>query len=106
MPGTSSSFAAIRPPATWTDGTTANGVPMGLHVALDPAYDVSAHSGWTRVFATALQEYGAYLMDTQPLTGGRLSFYAESVYTGSYPSGFNHNAIQAIDWTRVWALTR
>jgi hypothetical protein len=68
----------IACPATHTDGTHVdpNALPLGAHVQLDPSINVAALNvpSWEKVIATALQTYGAYVVDT----GGSLSIYGES----------------------------
>jgi hypothetical protein len=65
-------------PAAHTDGRhdDPNAMPIGAHVQLDPSIDVSALPipRWEKVVAVALQQYGAYVIDT----GGSVSLYAES----------------------------
>jgi hypothetical protein len=65
-------------PAAHTDGKHAdpNALPIGAHVQLDPSIDVAALRipAWQKVVDVALQQYGAYVIDT----GGSVSLYAES----------------------------
>ncbi|MGA9858254.1 MAG: hypothetical protein WBQ18_10365 [Solirubrobacteraceae bacterium] len=65
-------------PATSGDGhhTSPNALPIGAHVQLDPSINVTALPipAWQKTIATALQTYGAYVVDT----GGSLGIYAES----------------------------
>jgi hypothetical protein len=75
-PYTRSGYAAC--PAEGSDGknASANALPMGAHVQLDPSIDVAALNipAWQKVLATALQRYGAYVGDT----GGSLAVEAEN----------------------------
>jgi hypothetical protein len=68
----------IACPATDTDGRhdSADALPIGSHVQLDPSVNVNALHipRWQKVIAVALQQYGAYVIDT----GGSVAFYAES----------------------------
>jgi hypothetical protein len=68
----------IACPATATDGKydDPTAIPEGARIQLDPSVDVDAKSWpkWMKVIARALQDYGAYLVDT----GGSLSIRAES----------------------------
>jgi hypothetical protein len=68
----------IACPASNSDGTQhdGNALPMGAHVQLDPSINVSslAIPGWQKVIAVALQQYGAYVVDT----GGSLALSGES----------------------------
>jgi hypothetical protein len=68
----------IACPATSTDGAYADGsaIPEGAQIQLDPSVNVDAKAWpqWMKVIAHALQDYGAYLVDT----GGSLSIRAES----------------------------
>jgi hypothetical protein len=68
----------IACPATATDGKydDPTAIPEGAQIQLDPSVDVDAKSWptWMKVIAHALQDYGAYLVDT----GGSLSIRAES----------------------------
>ena len=72
-PATKSGYIAC--PATNTDGASsnANAIPEGARIQLDPAFNVAAQSwpAWEKVIATALQTYGAYVVDT----GGSLALY-------------------------------
>ena len=65
-PYTRQGFVAC--PATNGDGHNVDpaALPIGAHVALDRSVDVSALAipGWQKVIATALQQYGAYVVDT------------------------------------------
>lgn len=76
VPATKSGYIAC--PATHTDGASrnANAIPEGALIQLDPAFNVSAQSwpAWEKTIATALQTYGAYVVDT----GGALALYAVS----------------------------
>jgi hypothetical protein len=81
-PDTRQGYAAC--PAGHTDGKHASpdALPIGAHVQLDPSINVAALNipAWQKVIATALQTYGAYVVDT----GGSLSMYAESNLGRSY----------------------
>jgi hypothetical protein len=65
-PFTRSGFVAC--PATKTDGKhdDPDALPQAARVQLDPSFDVDAQSWprWKKVIARALQEYGAYVVDT------------------------------------------
>jgi hypothetical protein len=65
-PYTRQGFVAC--PATNGDGHNVDpaALPVGAHVALDRSVDVSALAipAWQKVIATALQQYGAYVVDT------------------------------------------
>ncbi len=52
-------------PATWTDGGILGGIPEGITMQLDPTLDLSTLglNDGARVIATAMQEYGAVLID-------------------------------------------
>lgn len=60
-------------PATHTDGKIADptAIPEGSRIQLDPAFNIDAQTwpAWEKAIAHALQEYGAYVVDT----GGRLA---------------------------------
>jgi hypothetical protein len=75
-PYTRSGYVAC--PAIGTDGSHAdpNALPMGAHLQLDPAVNVDGLSipAWEKAIAHALQDYGAYVVDT----GGSMSIRAES----------------------------
>jgi hypothetical protein len=87
-PDTRSGFIAC--PATNTDGhhNDPNALPIGAHVQLSPSVNVASLPipGWQKVIAVALQQYGAYVIDT----GGSVSLYAQS------DAGRGYNA-----WSRV-----
>ena len=53
-----------------------NALPIGAHVQLDPSINVASLPipGWQKVIAVALQQYGAYVVDT----GGTVALYAQS----------------------------
>jgi hypothetical protein len=75
-PDTRANYIAC--PATDTDGRhdDPNALPIGAHVQLDPSINVAKLRipRWERVIAVALQQYGAYVIDT----GGSVALYAES----------------------------
>jgi hypothetical protein len=68
----------IACPATDTDGRHASpdALPVGAHIQLDPTINVAGLPipRWERVVAAALQQYGAYVIDT----GGSVALSAES----------------------------
>lgn len=68
----------IACPATGTDGhhNDPNALPIGAHLQLDPSINVASLPipGWQKVIAVALQQYGAYVVDT----GGTVALYAQS----------------------------
>lgn len=68
----------LHPPACWTDGGWADGLPEGAVVQLDPALDLEkiGLSSAAKVIARALQEYGAVNVD---VCGGH-SLYGEGLY--------------------------
>ncbi len=76
----------IACPATNTDGrhNDPNALPIGAHLQLDPSINVAtlAIPAWQKVIAVALQQYGAYVVDTS----GALALYAQS------DSGRGYNA--------------
>jgi hypothetical protein len=71
-------------PATSGDGqqTNPNSLPVGAHIQLDPSIDVARLNipSWQKVIAVALQQYGAYVVDT----GGSLEIRGESNLGRSY----------------------
>lgn len=74
----------IACPATGTDGTeeNPNAIPIGAHVQLNPSIEVSklGLSRWQEVIARALQQYGAYVIDS----GGSLAVRAEDDNSRGY----------------------
>lgn len=74
----------IACPAAWTDGVYDDpaALPEGARIQLDPSFDIDAQSWprWKKVIARALQEYGAYLVDT----GGSLAVRGEAVHGRGY----------------------
>jgi hypothetical protein len=74
----------IACPASSTDGRhdDAGALPMGAHLQLDPSINVSSLPipAWQKVIAVALQQYGAYVVDT----GGSLAVSAESAAGRGY----------------------
>lgn len=75
-PATRAGYIAC--PATHTDGASdsANAIPEGALIQLDPSFNVSGQSwpAWEKTVAIALQTYGAYVVDTS----GALALYAVS----------------------------
>lgn len=78
-----SSTATIKTMTIYVDkiakygaSSNANAIPEGALIQLDPAFNVSAQSWppWEKTIATALQTYGAYVVDTS----GALALYAVS----------------------------
>jgi hypothetical protein len=71
-------------PATSGDGhhTNSNSLPVGAHIQLSPSIDVASLNipSWQKVIAVALQQYGAYVVDT----GGSLEIRGESNLGRSY----------------------
>jgi hypothetical protein len=71
-------------PATSGDGqqTSPNSLPIGSHIQLDPSINVASLNipSWQKVIAVALQQYGAYVVDT----GGSLEVRGESNLGRSY----------------------
>lgn len=95
------------PPAVKGDGRQHDplAMPMGTHVQLDPAVDISGLPRPQRIIARALQVYGAYLVDT----GGSLAIRAEAgigrarsgtrdIWT---PVGVTSPSLQDIPWHRL-----
>lgn len=97
-------------PAIATDGRNADelALPMGARVQLDPAVDVDRLpvTGWKKVIARALQEYGAYVGDT----GGSVAIRAEANIGRGYDAwakaGLSANAPSLADlpWDRLRVL--
>ncbi|HEY2258771.1 MAG TPA: hypothetical protein VGH45_03625 [Solirubrobacteraceae bacterium] len=81
-PDTRANYIAC--PATDTDGhhDDPSALPVGAHVQLDPNINVAALRipAWEKVIAVALQQYGAYVIDT----GGSVAVYAESNLDRTY----------------------
>jgi hypothetical protein len=75
-PDTRANYIAC--PAISTDGTHTNpdSLPIGAHLQLDPNLDINSLNipTWQKTIATALQKYGAYVVDT----GGSVALYAQS----------------------------
>jgi len=65
-------------PAIWTDGGTPNGIPQGIVLQLDPSLDLEAMdlSPAIKTVATALQKYGAVLVDN----AGSVTLYGEGLW--------------------------
>jgi hypothetical protein len=104
----------IACPATNTDGKHAdpNAMPIGAHVQLDPSVNVSALPipAWQKVISIALQQYGAYVVDT----GGTLALYGQSNITRGYnawaKAGMSADSpsLSGLPWgsLRVLSMTR
>ena len=81
-------------PARGGDGssTKANAVPYGARIQLDPAFDLTTlPAGAPRVIAKALQDYGAWLVDTGP----SFAFYGRE-FVGS-----NGTGVDQVPWQNV-----
>jgi hypothetical protein len=84
-------------------------MPMGAHIQLDPHVDIAGLPRPVRIIARALQEYGAYLVDT----GGSLALRAEAgigrARTGRTkdiwtPVGVTSASLEEIPWHRMRVL--
>jgi hypothetical protein len=82
VPDTRAGFVAC--PAVGSDGTSTDpgALPIGARLELDAGFDVehSALPRWEKVIARALQQYGAYVVDTS----GSLAIRAESSLLRGY----------------------
>jgi len=98
-------------PAVHGDGRVGDprALPMGAHIQLDPRVDVSGLPRPQQIVARALQEYGAYLVDT----GGSLALRAEASIGRARrgrptdiwaPVGVTSSSLQAIPWHRMRVL--
>jgi hypothetical protein len=91
-------------PASKTDGTTNrdDAIPQGARLQLDPALDVNTIPGLSpvgRVIARALQEYGAYVIDTS----GSNKIYAEDRLTAAW-ADLTATTVSAIPVERLRVL--
>ena len=101
----------IACPATHTDGryASADALPMGARVQLDPAVNVNALvlPAWKKTIARALQEYGAYVGDT----GGSLAVRGESTALRGYDAwakaGVSSSgpSLKDLPWDRLRVLS-
>jgi hypothetical protein len=111
-PDTRQGYAAC--PATSTDGqqTSPNSLPIGAHIQLSPSINVASLNipSWQKVIAVALQQYGAYVVDT----GGSLEIRGESnlgrTYDAWAKAGVPSNApsLSGLPWgsMRVLSMTQ
>ena len=67
------------PPAIWTDGWLPDGIPEGISMQLSPDLDLTKFdlSPAALIVATALQQYGAALVDFS----GDITLYAEGLFS-------------------------
>jgi len=108
IPYTRQGFVAC--PATSGDGHNADpaALPIGARVQLDRSVDVSglALPAWQKVIAIALQQYGAYVVDT----GGSLEVRAESNLGRGYDAwakaGVSPNSpsLAGLPWNNIHIL--
>ena len=77
----------VHPPACWTDGGWAEGLPEGATIQLDPSLDLDALdlSPSGKVVARALQEYGAVCVD---VCGGH-ALYGQGLYADEHGRTWN-----------------
>jgi hypothetical protein len=72
----------IACPATHTDGVSsaAGAIAEGARIQLDPAFNVDGQNWpqWEKTIAHALQNYGAYVIDT----GGSMAFFGQNNLNG------------------------
>ena len=94
-------------PASKTDGKSdnPNAIPQGARIQLDPALDVDSIPGLDRtgrIIARALQEYGAFLIDTS----GANKIYVEDNLTAEWGATLITTTVSAIpvESLRVLAL--
>lgn len=97
-------------PAAGSDGTDPDpaAIPIGARLRLDPSVDIASLglSPWHATIARALQEYGAYVVDT----GGSLAVRAESTTLRGYDAWAragvpaNDPSLAAIPWSRTQVL--
>ena len=99
-------------PAVHTDGrqNADDAMPMGTRIQLDPAVDISGLPRYKRLIAQALQEYGAYLVDSS----GSLAVRGEaSVGRASVggptdiwtPVGVTDSSLKEIPWEHIRVIT-
>ena len=97
-------------PAAGSDGATDDpaAIPIGARLRLPPDADIGALglSPWQAAIARALQEYGAYVVDT----GGSLAVRAESTRLRGYDAWnragvtADDPSLSAIPWSRLQVL--
>lgn len=97
------------PPAVSGDGHQAdpNALPMGSHLQLDPAADISHLPRTQRILAQALKTYGAYVGDS----GGSLAIRAQASLSPSAraagapdpwsAAGVGNPSLRGIPWSRL-----
>jgi hypothetical protein len=83
----------VRLPATTSDGRDPGGLPMGAHLQLDPAFDISQLPRDQRPIAQAMQRYGVFVGETS----GAIALYAQNTastggfrYPSSWSQGLSH----------------
>lgn len=92
----------FRPPADYSDGDINNGWPGGLHVQLDPAFDISPYNIYQQMELKAMQDYGWINSDDNG-DSPVISLSAESVCDGcSYP--FNLDGLPATIFDHMWVV--
>jgi hypothetical protein len=107
-PATRSGYIAC--PATHTDGqsSSANAIPEGAQIQLDPSFNVAAQNWkpWQKTIAVALQQYGAFVSDTS----GALALYAvtdmnQGNVTWSSAGMTKSPSLSWIPWSQMRVLT-
>ncbi|MCW3004714.1 MAG: hypothetical protein JWQ20_4012, partial [Conexibacter sp.] len=95
-------------PAVHGDGrqSDVNAMPMGTHIQLDPAADISRLARAQKIVAQALKDYGAYLVDSS----GSLAIRGEAsigrASTGGpsdiwSPVGVTDTSMKTIPWNQM-----
>lgn len=82
---------ALRPPADHNDGRSSGGIPEGARIWLPRSYDIATISSDWHMFAVAMQEFGAFVVDTG---SGGMEFFGEasSVFPVSWTKSANLNS--------------
>lgn len=83
-------------PATTGDGVYTGIIPMGSHLQLDPAFDLSQHEPGDQMIGRCLKKYGVYIVESSNPDTGSMAFYARNFnsslagknpYPGSWSNG-------------------
>lgn len=82
-------------PATTGDGVYTGIIPMGSHLQLDPALDLSSYEAGDQMIGRCLQKRGVYVVDSSNADTGSMAIYARNFNSSlgghnPYPSSWSN----------------